>query len=119
MAGLLHDATEAYLVDIPTPVKRSGIMHEYLKAEKALEEVVSKRFFLEAVYKEPCIKEADMCALATEARDLMGNPQDWVMLKDIQPDTHTINPLSPKEAKHLFMRTYVNLDDRLKEQRRV
>ena len=42
LAALLHDASEAYLVDIPTPIKR--LMPEYYKAEFRLMEVIAEKF---------------------------------------------------------------------------
>lgn len=42
--GLLHDASEAYLVDIPRPLKRS--MEDYRRWEGILMQVVAERFGL-------------------------------------------------------------------------
>lgn len=45
LAALLHDASEAYLVDIPKPIK-DEIPH-YLEIEKDLMSVISKKFNFE------------------------------------------------------------------------
>ena len=45
LAALLHDASEAYLVDIPKPIK-DEIRH-YLEIEKDLMSVISKKFNFE------------------------------------------------------------------------
>ena len=45
--GLLHDASEAYLVDLPHPLKhRSELGRQYREAEGRLEEVLLERFGL-------------------------------------------------------------------------
>ncbi len=42
--GLLHDASEAYVVDIPRPVKRH--LKEYMAIEDAIQRAVAERFSL-------------------------------------------------------------------------
>ena len=105
--GLLHDATEAYLVDIPSPLKRSGKFDAYLGFETKMQTAICQRFGL--IDKEPpSVKRADSILLATEARDLMSPLRsDWVQA--MEPLLFTINPLGPKEAKELFMKRYNQL----------
>ena len=76
--GLLHDASEAYLVDIPRPLKHSGNFDAYLKFEKIMQKAICKRFGLPQK-EPPSVKYADTLVLATEARDLMSpRHPDWV-----------------------------------------
>lgn len=42
--ALLHDASEAYMVDIPRPVKRQ--LKEYVRLEDAIQETIARRFDL-------------------------------------------------------------------------
>ena len=75
--GLMHDASEAYLVDVPRPLKRSGKFQAYLDFEEVMTQAICRRFGLP--FKEPpSVKRADTILLATEARDLMSplHP-DW------------------------------------------
>jgi 5'-deoxynucleotidase YfbR-like HD superfamily hydrolase len=66
--GLLHDASEAYIGDWATPIKRSGRFDNYIKMEKNIQEMIYKKFDLDI--KEPeSVKMADKRMLATEARD--------------------------------------------------
>lgn len=70
LAGLLHDATEAYLIDLAKPVKRLAEMKPYRDAEDRLARVIAERFGLDTV-EPPEVKEADLRLLATEAPQLM------------------------------------------------
>lgn len=71
LAALLHDAAEAYLVDLPRPVKRS--MPEYHRAEARVERAIAQRFDI-PYPMPPEVKEADERMLATEAATLMAPP---------------------------------------------
>ncbi len=101
--ALLHDAAEAYLIDLPRPIKRySALGAEYRQIEARIMQVICERFGLSAECPES-IKQADDIALATEKRDLMPNTgKPWEGLPD--PLTETIKPLSPREARSLFMK---------------
>lgn len=105
--GLLHDATEAYLVDMPKPIKRLETFSNFREIENNIMGVIAKKFGLPQV--EPrIVKEADIKMLATEARDLMSplHP-DWV--QPCQPYPFKIEPLNPAEAKELFLSRYREL----------
>lgn len=69
--ALLHDASEAYLCDLPRPLKRSeGFAEQYLEAETRLMGVIAERYRI--IW--PLVKgihEADNRLLATEALQLM------------------------------------------------
>jgi len=87
--GLLHDATEAYLIDLPRPLKRSEeIGPGYRQAEANLMKAVCKRFDLRE--DEPReVQSADTILLMTERRDLLRQPPElWAEDKG-----HLINPL--------------------------
>ena len=105
--GLLHDATEAYLVDVPRPLKRSGQLEGYMKIESVMQTAICQRFGLED--KEPAsVKNADTLLLATEARDLLPSLRsDWTQPMDPLP--FTIKPLGPREAKHLYLKRFFQL----------
>jgi hypothetical protein len=110
--GLLHDATEAYLVDVPSPLKRSGKFDAYLEFEKNMQTAICKRFGLEDK-EPPSVKKADSLLLATEARDLMSPlREDWVY--PVRPLPMKIDPLLPEEAELLFLNRFYDLIDELK-----
>jgi len=105
--GLLHDASEAYLVDIPRPLKKSGKFDAYLDFEDNMMKAVCKRFGLPEK-EPPSVKKADRVLLATEARDLMSplHP-DWV--QPVEPLPFLIEPWSHDKAKDMFMKRFFEL----------
>lgn len=68
--GLLHDAPEAYLVDIPKPLKGQKAFKEYMVAEERLMNAVCDVFGLDRKMPES-VAIADHRLLQTEARDIM------------------------------------------------
>lgn len=100
--GLLHDATEAYLVDLPRPVKRYSAMGSmYRDIETRLMLTICSRFGLP--FDEPIsVKAADDVLLMTEKRDLMPNcPAKW--RESAEPLPQIIRPWSPEEAEERFL----------------
>lgn len=112
LAGLLHDATEAYLIDLPQPIKRLPEMKYYCDMEDNLAEEIAHAFgFIGAeVFKDA--KKADIIMLATEARDLMNDPKDWESLKDIQPANFYIEQMTPDQANLFFLERFHALGGR-------
>jgi hypothetical protein len=82
--GLLHDAPEAYLVDVPRPVKK--FLHGYEAIEKALMHTIAERFGFSSYHVPESVKEADNRILLTERDTLMATPpQDWNIPGDPYP----------------------------------
>jgi len=105
--GLMHDASEAYLTDIPSPLKRSGKFEEYINFEKVMMKAICKRFNM-AEEEPESVKRADGILLCTEARDLMSPLHtDWV--QKFEPLPFTIDPLPPEEAEDLFLKRFYEL----------
>ncbi len=69
--GLLHDAAEAYLVDVPRPVKHAPEFRFYREAEARVTVAICQHFYLHATEPES-VRLADRAMLATEKRDVMG-----------------------------------------------
>lgn len=73
LAGLLHDAHEAYTGDLSTPMKQV-IGDAWYTEERRIQRALQRRFDIltpSAAFAEP-IKRADEQALACEWRDLIG-----------------------------------------------
>lgn len=66
--GLLHDASEAYVCDLPTPLKR--MIPAYEEIEARVQEVIADRFSLPREMPAE-VKAADHAMLLAEARQLM------------------------------------------------
>jgi uncharacterized protein len=99
--GLLHDASEAFLVDLPRPIKHSeGFGEFYRAAEDRLMEAISERFGLSETF-DPAVKLADQVLLSTEQRDLMPPAEPWY--PEIERIPWMICPMSPDEAREVFL----------------
>jgi len=105
--GLLHDASEAYLVDIPRPIKQSGKFNNYLEFEKVMQDAVCERFGLSKEMPKS-VKMADDMLLMTEARDLM-SPLHTGWTKPCEPIPFKIMPMTQKEAKEIFLKRFAEL----------
>lgn len=71
LVGLLHDASEAYLCDVSSPVKKLDSMRTYREAEAALEKAIFERFGLGHLVPSAKVKDADLRVFRSEARQLM------------------------------------------------
>lgn len=108
-AALLHDATEAYLNDLSSPIKASIHLGAYKELEDKYHNVINDRFDLHDG-NTPNIKKADLEALFTEKRDILLHPNaDWGWGYDITRWEETIVPLGPKQAKILFLKRFKEL----------
>lgn len=73
--GLMHDASEAYLLDIPAPLKKMDALRPYREAEAKLMRAIALTFHMESEQPES-IHEADLKARRVEAEELMSPPVD-------------------------------------------
>lgn len=73
-AALLHDASEAYLVDIPRPIKHLYDMDKYRAMEEKLQAAINDKFD-SSPQDYNLIKWADDRMLANEIYQLMPSPQ--------------------------------------------
>lgn len=107
LAGLLHDATEAYLLDLPRPLKRHADFAFYRTAEADAHRAIAAAFGLPEQIPASVL-EADARILATEARDLMSplHP-DWIARAEPYP--RRVYPWSPELAKELFTNRFFYL----------
>ncbi|MER2537667.1 MAG: hypothetical protein ABTQ26_00345 [Azonexus sp.] len=107
LEGLLHDAAEAYLKDIPRPLKQ--LLPDYRAIEHRVESVIRDHFGLPGA-QSYLINEADRVLLATERRDLM--PEDaieWPVLYGITALDRQIRAVNNHRAKALFLSRLVEI----------
>jgi hypothetical protein len=118
LATLLHDASEAYLVDVPSPLKRLPQFDFYRLAEDALMRVIYAKFEIDAHHEDPGIKEADQRMLVTEARDVMhSNDLAWLP-EGVKPRVGRIQPWGPAEARSRFLARFRELASIRKKEKR-
>ena len=104
LAGLLHDASEAYVGDMVKPLKI--FMPQYERFERQVAETINQFFGLEHI-DHVAIKRADIVMLATEKRDLMPNSTEpWKMIEGYPRLKETISPMQPEEAKAKFLEAF-------------
>jgi 5'-deoxynucleotidase YfbR-like HD superfamily hydrolase len=93
--GLLHDASEAYLIDLPTPIKQR--LPEYDWAERRAMLSVAKAFNIESLlFNHSRVKLADRMALEAE----------W----DMVVNADRLNCFAPELAKAKFLEEYHRLN---------
>lgn len=93
LRGLLHDAAEAYLGDLVSPMKRiSDIGALYKKYESKMDNAIGLRFDIPLWIHEPLIKEADLEVYQWEVEHIRSGIKSG---------------LPQQEARNLFLDYYV------------
>jgi hypothetical protein len=101
--GLLHDGSEAYLVDVPRPLKELPEFAAYREAESRLQRVIVERFGLPP--EQPAsVTEADNDMLWIEAHSMLSSIEEEA-IRDIPIplEMEIVSPLLPAEAERLFL----------------
>ena len=109
--ALLHDAAEAYLGDLPHPVKhRSDFGALYRQIEEPLQAAILARFGLTSA-PPPLVKEVDRAALAAERAVLMRAADDawWPELDGVEPLEVELVPWTPPQSKTEFLQRFEEL----------
>lgn len=105
LQALLHDATEAYLVDVARPVKKG--LSNYAEIELRNWVAVAERFSISAEM-DPSVKYADDAVLMAEKAVLLGpSPDPWAVR--IRPADVRIWAHGPRVARWRFMRRFKEL----------
>lgn len=100
--AMLHDGTEAYLQDIPSPLKYSEPMWWYRELERRLVSQIYESFGLPST-AGPLILQADKDVLECERLQLLGEgDRPWEIYSNT-PANMDIVGLSPVHAKKLFL----------------
>jgi hypothetical protein len=126
LAGLLHDASEAYLPDIASPIKgrffiercdsqRPGPPLDFRVYEDFLLLTICAGLDLPGLdgrMQDPQVRHADLVLLATEARDLMHGTDGWDWTPP-EPRAAPIDPLDPERAEVAFLFWFEGLKQEL------
>lgn len=106
--GLMHDAAEAFLPDVPRPAK--ALLPDYCALEDRILARVARCFGLDGVEPPDEVKHADLLVLAAEARDLKGvydpvNMWDLPISADEVARVPTVVPAPHwRSARRMFIR---------------
>lgn len=111
LAGLMHDAAEAFIGDVSAPLKQ--LLPEYKLIEKRVENAIFNRFGLNLPMPKS-VKHADLVMLATEQRDFMPpHNDDWALIKEITPLTFKLEAVDSLTACSMFIERYNQITGRL------
>lgn len=103
MWGLLHDASEAYLGDVSTPLK--SLLPQYQEVEGKVQRAIAARFELPWPIPDE-VKEADRQALMIEKMDLFSKCLPWPTDVPIISNRQIRNVLNPESSKWLFLEMF-------------
>lgn len=120
---LLHDGAEAYLIDMPRPIKHNPLMLTFRVMENKMQEVVNDRFLGYPTYRfKDIVKQADNEALMFEFWVYMdgsrihmpwcNNWDDVLIDKSVKRLKFISSEISWRQAKALFMDEYHELKKR-------
>lgn len=108
LVALLHDATEAYVVDVPRPLKR--MLSNYAEFEEKSWLAICEKFQLDPDMPTS-VKLADNTVLLAERDELMLPPEagSWAWASGLVAAPVRILALAPEKAKQLFLRRFAEL----------
>jgi hypothetical protein len=100
LVGLLHDASEAYLGDMPKPIKHC--LPDYQALEASVEEAIAKRF--DVAWPLPdVVKEYDRRILRDERVQCMGGGINEWGTDVLEPLGVEVKFMAPTEAEAAFL----------------
>ena len=110
LQGLLHDASESVICDLPTPVKRF-IGQVYYDLETRVQHAILAKFSVPTEFS-PAVHDADLRALIAERNALQPQHCDWGKeYDDIHPLPYEIEPWAPEFAKQQFLSLFHHLTE--------
>lgn len=115
LQALLHDAAEAFIGDVSTPLK--NLLPDYRRLEKRVERAVFRRLGVDYPFHSS-VKEADKLMLLAEQKYIFKNDDIWLehdMVVHRPPFFRDVGMSNPVEVKREFLERY----DFLKEKENV
>lgn len=101
LVALLHDATEAYVVDVPRPVKR--YLPDYKRIEDSVWQAIAARFGVDPIIAAE-VHEADTRILLTETALLMPGASGWASTQGLTALPVVVTGWLPAHAKIEYLR---------------
>ena len=109
--GLHHDDSDAYLPDVPTPLKVLPEFDWFRELEHKIQNLCYEKFGCVVTDYKP-IKSADISLFLTERRDLMPTIAGGFSKRYVEeaiPYPYTITPWNPVDVKSMYLRTHMEL----------
>lgn len=106
---LMHDFHEAYVKDIPTPLKK--LLPDFHRLEKRFEYLIKVRYDLPNLTDREvnAIKYVDLVALKMEREALLSDDTEWEQLRGINStDGVKVPHLTPKTAEMMLLQAFGN-----------
>ena len=115
LEGLLHDASEAYLGDLSSPLK--NLVPQYKNLEDRMNYTIRNTFNL-PFSASPEVSEADLIMLGLERRKFLPSTEEqWGVLCGLESQIdrleHAFNPqfISPEDTELEFLREFFRITD--------
>lgn len=112
LAVLLHDATEAYIGDMPKPLKI--MISQYNDIEYRIDHLIKEKYGSRVPQSKDAIKYYDLIMFKKEREDLFEkHPIEGVDLPDVPYyDSFDLNCWEPSRAKAEFLQAYSEVGQR-------
>ncbi len=105
LAALLHDATEAYVVDLPRPVKH--VLPQYKELEAVVWDAIARKYNIDPILPED-VKEGDNRILINEHKTLMSRSETWTV-DALEPLPVEITGWPPQDAEYMYIQRFQEL----------
>lgn len=104
LAGLLHDASEAFVGDVSSPLKK--LLPEYKRIEERVQEAIADQFGLPYPFPQE-VHEADKRMYWNERQNVAPGPKDTLWHTEFRAARKvTATGMSPIIAKRMFLSRY-------------
>jgi len=108
-AVFLHDASEAYLGDIPAPLKK--LLPYYSVLEHKMEDAIASRFKVNFLKWHPVIKGFDMEMRKAEKADMWPlDIEEWEGMKEVKERSVPFQYWTPEEGEAAFIAIAASLN---------
>lgn len=104
LPGLLHDASEAYLGDVTSPLK--AMLPGYVALEDMYHDIIDEHFGVDT--RNPAIKVVDLRMLLTEVKAFKLGRSGF---PDVEPYDMGIARITPDVARDMFLEVFYQLQE--------
>jgi hypothetical protein len=101
LAGLLHDAEEAYVNDLSSPLK-TVIRGKYTWIATGIRRVIFEKYGIDWAYYNKTVKDADNIAIVVERYYLIPDHPDWPKVAKSEMEYPPLTEMTPQRATQEF-----------------